>query len=279
MRIRFVTLFVLLMMLGAVSVCVAAGPTYYLALGDSLAVGIQWSASGDVPTNEGYVDDLYAQFSQRIPGLALAPKLGCSGETTSSMIHGGICSNYPVGSSQLDAAIAFLQTHKVAFVTLDIGANDIDHCFSSTAIDTSCVEAGLNSVASNLPWILRELRSAAGPQTPIVAMNYYDPFLAAWALGGNGPSLALESLEAATEFNLLLEAIYGVFGVPVADVARAFRIYNFTPVPEEDLPVNVFLTLSWTWMTAPPPFGPDVHPNTAGYAAIAGAFATKITLP
>jgi lysophospholipase L1-like esterase len=277
MRIRFVTLCVLIMLLGAASIRAAVGPTYYLALGDSLAQGVQWSASGDIATNEGYADDLYAQFSKSIPGLALA-KLGCSGETTSSMIHGGVCDNYPEGSSQLDAAIIFLQTHQVAFVTLDIGANDVDGCVSESAIDTTCVQTGLNSVASNLPWILRELRSAAGPHTPIVAMNYYDPFLAAWALGGNGPSLALESLQAATEFNLLLEAVYGAFGVPVADVARAFRIYNFTPVPGENLPVNVFLTLAWTWMAAPAPFGPDVHPNAAGYAVIAGAFANKIEL-
>jgi hypothetical protein len=109
-------------------------------------------------------------------------------------------------------------------------------------------------------------------------MNYYDPFLAAWALGGNGPTLALQSLEATTEFNLLLDAIYAAFGVPVADVAEAFRIYNFTPVPGENVPVNFFLTLTWTWMDGPPP-GPDIHPNAAGYAVIAGAFGRKITLP
>ncbi len=275
MRIRFVSLFILLTLWGTAPVRGASGPTYYLALGDSLAQGVQWSASGDVLTTQGYVDDLYVQFKKNIPGLAVE-KLGCPGETTTSMIHGGICPDY---ASQLEAAVSFLETHQVAFVTLDIGANDVDGCVSATAIDTACVQAGLNSVGSNLPWILRELRSAAGPHAPIIAMNYYDPFLAAWALGGNGPTLALQSLEAATEFNLLLDAIYAAFGVPVADVAQAFRIYNFTPVPGENVPVNVFLTLAWTWMDAPPPFGPDIHPNAAGYAVIASAFAKKITVP
>jgi hypothetical protein len=70
-----------------------------------------------------------------------------------------------------------------------------------------------------------------------------------------------------------------VFGIPVADVAQAFHIYNLLPVPGENVPVNVFLTLSWTYMSAPPPIGPDVHPTPAGYAIIAGAFASKIKLP
>ncbi len=275
MRIRFASLLVLLALWGGAPAQAASGAIYYLALGDSLAQGVQWSPGGDMITNQGYVDDLYLQYSKSIPGLEVE-KLGCPGETTTSMIHGGMCANY---ANQLEAAVSFLQTHQVAFVTLDIGANDVDGCISASAIDTACVEAGLGSVGANLPWILRELRSAAGPHTPIIAMNYYDPILAAWALGGTGPTLALQSLEAATEFNLLLEAIYGAFGVPVADVAQAFRIYNFIPVPDEDVPVNVFLTLAWTWMSAPPPFGPDIHPNAAGYAAIAAAFGKKIRVP
>jgi lysophospholipase L1-like esterase len=189
------------------------------------------------------------------------------------MIQGGIC-DYG-GGSQLDRAVSFLESHQVVLVTLDIGANDVDHCVSVTAIDKACIEAGFASTSANLPWILRQLRKAAGPHTQIVGMNYYDPFLAAWELGGNGQSLALQSLAAATDFNVLLGAVYQAFDVPVADVARAFRIYNFLPVPGENVPVNVFLTLTWTWMSA---LTPDIHPNAAGYAVIAGAFASKIAL-
>ena len=276
MRIRLVGLAVFVMLWGAV-IAQATEPSYYLAVGDSLAIGLlQASPTGDVPTNQGYADDLFAQYSAHIPGLVLS-KLGCSGETTTSMIEGGIC-NYPEGS-QLNAAVAFLKTHKVAFVTLDIGANDVDHCFTTSGIDNSCVQNGLTTVASNLPWIVRELRQAAGANTPIVAMNYYDPFLAAWTIASGGKTVAVDSLAAATEFNLILESIYLAYRIPVADVAHAFKIYNFAPVPGEDVPVNVFLTLAWTWMGAPAPVGPDIHPNAAGYAAIAGAFASKIAIP
>ncbi len=94
-----------------------------------------------------------------------------------------------------------------------------------------------------------------------------------------GQLFAQQSLVAADGFNTLLETIYGAAGVPVADVAQAFQINNFTPIPFlENLPLNVFLALNWTWMEAPRPFGPDIHANDFGYAVIAGAFAEQIRL-
>lgn len=60
--------------------------------------------------------------------------------------------------------------------------------------------------------------------------------------------------------------------MPVADVARAYRITDFTPAPVFNLPLNVLLELRWTWIGAAPPVGPDIHPNATGYAVIAAAF-------
>ncbi len=276
MRIRLATLSVFLLLCG-LALTRPAAAQIYLVLGDSLAVGYQPVPVPPGPTDQGYADDLFLKYKSYIPGLMLK-KLGCPGETSSSMVQGGVCPNYPVGSSQLDAAVNFLETHQnqVVLVTFDIGANDVDGCVTSTNIDKSCIESGFASVSGNLPWILRQLRQAVGPHTPIVGMNYYDPFLAAWELGSTGQSIALQSLAAATEFNVLLGGIYQAFGIPVADVAQAFRIYNFLPVPGENVPVNVFLTLSWTYMSASPP---DIHPTPAGYAIIARAFASKIKLP
>ena len=164
-------------------------------------MGVQPSPSGGVSTNQGYADDLYAVFRRYVPRLGLA-KLGCSGETTATMIEGGVCS-YAEGS-QLAAALSFLQAHKVSFVTLDIGANDVDHCISLTGIHTACFANGLEGIEANLPQILAALRDAAGPDTLIVAMNYYDPFLAAWKLGPSGQALAYASLQATTLFNGIL---------------------------------------------------------------------------
>src|SRR5437016_6619992 len=61
---------------------------YYLALGDSLAQGMQPDPAGIVRnTSEGYADQLYAIEKQRIANLRLV-KLGCGGETTTSMLTG-----------------------------------------------------------------------------------------------------------------------------------------------------------------------------------------------
>ena len=70
---------------------------YYLSLGDSLAVGLQPGPTGaDGPTAQGYPDQLEGMLRTRVPALRLV-KLGCSGETTSTMIYGGKC-RYPAGS-------------------------------------------------------------------------------------------------------------------------------------------------------------------------------------
>jgi lysophospholipase L1-like esterase len=271
MRNRLLSILQVLVLTGAGHA--ATSPTYYLALGDSLAQGVQPSLTGNVVTNQGYADDLFAVFRRRVPELTLE-KLGCPAETTSTMIHGGIC-RYAEGS-QLAAAVSFVQTHRIAFITIDIGGNDIDNCIAITGIDSTCFSNALTTVGGNLPQILAALRSAAGPNTPILGMNYYDPLLAAWTLGPNGQALAYTSLQGTTVFNGVLQSAYQAFSIPVADVAKAFQIDNFKPIPVVNLPLNVFLTLSWTWMGAPAPLGPNIHPNAVGYAVIAGAFANKI---
>src|SRR5580693_1221945 len=89
---------------------VAAPASYYLALGDSLSQGVQPDASGaSVETNEGYPDQLYAMLHRTRPSLRLV-RLGCPGETTVTMLHGGIC-RYRGGSQQA-AAEAFLRAHR-----------------------------------------------------------------------------------------------------------------------------------------------------------------------
>lgn len=241
---------------------------HYLALGDSLAIGIQPAPDGTyVPTNQGYVDDLYALARTRVPTLQLA-KLGCLGETTSSMITGVQSNCYQAPDSQLQQAVDFLDTHNVVLVTLDIGAGNLLQCFSLSApIDPACVVAATTTATNDLAVIVGMLRIHA-PNALIVGMNYYDPFAAAWIFGTAGRALATASVTATLFFNQALEGVYNALNTPVADVEATFRTASF--------PANVILALGWTWMSAPPPRGPDVHPNALGYAAIASAFAKAI---
>lgn len=261
----------------------AADPRYYLALGDSLAVGVQPNATGELkPTPQGYADDLHSLFRTFLRDLQLV-KLGCSGETTTSMITGqGTNCLYPAGS-QLQQAVAFLQAHpnRVALITIDIGGDNLLGCLRLDApIDRDCVVSATSTAANDLAQILATLRTFA-PGVLIVGMNYNDPLVAAAVFGQAGQTLAAFSLQATALLNQGmagvfpgLEDVYALFQVPVADVAATFRT-NTTSVNA----VNVGIALTWTWMGAPPPRGPDVHPNAIGYWAIASAFVKTITHP
>jgi lysophospholipase L1-like esterase len=251
--------------------------SYYLALGDSLAQGVQPDAGGaSVSTGQGYPNQIYAALLRRQPGLRLV-KLGCLGETTETMINGGRC-HYPAGS-QLAAAIAFLRAHRshVSLITLDIGANDAETCLASAspAILTTCAARFIPQATANLAKIVAALRQAA-PGVRMIAMNYYLPALAEWRHGLLGEVLARLAELATDGYNTLLARVYGQYGVAVANVFAAFHSSDFSPdvsVPGlGSLPRNVATVCRWTWECAAPPRGPNQHPNQAGYAAIAHAF-------
>jgi len=143
--------------------------------------------------------------------------------------------------------------------------------------DQGCVAAGAAAAGVDLSRILSELRAAAGPGVAIVAMDYYDPFLPVWLEGSAGRALATLSVAQAQSFNRLLEGIYRAAGVPVADVEGAFETSTFTPLAA-GLPRNVSVVCALTWRCRPPPVGPNIHANTAGYWVIALAFVPKIGL-
>jgi lysophospholipase L1-like esterase len=251
--------------------------SYYLSLGDSLAQGVQPNASGaSVGTRQGYANQLSAALRNSQPSLRLV-KLGCPGETTATMINGGICT-YP-GGSQLAAAVRFLHAHRarVSLITIDIGANDPYSCITqpSAARLLTCVGKFVPQASANIGKILTRLRQA-GPKARIIAMNYYLPSLAQWRQGLAGRAFARLSELAATGYNAMLAHVYKEHGVGVADVFGAFHTSDFSPqvtVPGLGrLPRNVAAICQWTWECAAPPRGPDEHANQAGYQVIARAF-------
>jgi lysophospholipase L1-like esterase len=252
-------------------------PSYYLALGDSLAQGVQPNASGvSVETGQGYANQLYAVLHRQQPGLRLV-KLGCSGETTATMIHGGICS-YP-GGSQLADAVTFLRAHRsqVSLVTLDVGANDPQDCLVASSLGqlASCAVGFLPRAISDLKTIVARLRQADA-HVRMIAMNYYLPALAEWRKGLMGQMLARGVELAANGYNTLLTNVYRSYGVRVANVSGAFGTSDFSPdvnVPGlGSVPRNVATICHWTWECSSSPRGPNEHPNQAGYQAIARAF-------
>ena len=248
--------------------------TYYLALGDSLAQGVQPNAAGfSVVTGDGYPDQVYAALHPSRPGLKLV-KLGCPGETTASMINGGICPYQ--GGSQLAAAVAFLQAHRgrVLLVTLDIGANDPEHCGGEPSLSqlAKCAVKDVPAAVGHLGTITTRLKAAAGPSVRIVGMNYYLPALAEWRSGLPGHVVAWTAEKLAAVYNNLLGRVYVKSGVRVANVFGAFDTGDFTRPAGTSVPRNVARLCRWTWQCSAPPRGPNQHANQAGYRVIAQAF-------
>jgi lysophospholipase L1-like esterase len=255
--------------------------SYYLSLGDSLAQGVQPNKSGaSVETNEGYPNQLYTALHSSNPTLKLV-KLGCPGETTGTMINGGICT-YSDGS-QLKQAAAFLSSHKgqVQLVTIDIGANDILPCVALPTLKkiAQCLSKVFPVLETNLGTIMATLTAANGSSLPTtIGMNYYDPTLAAWLEGtAAGKKLAKASVPLAEGFASLLAGVYTHFGAKVADVLTAFQ--TAAPFTQKvklgafgKIPLAVAMICTYTWECTAPPVGPNIHANVLGYGIIANTF-------
>jgi lysophospholipase L1-like esterase len=285
---RVATLAVLVAAVAMTALACAAGSSaarhngvrtsYYLALGDSLSVGVQPDAAGQsLPTSQGYASQLYAVLHAGDPGLRLV-KLGCSGETTHTMIDGGICA-YPA-RSQLAEAVSFLHAHRgrISLITIDIGANDPDSCITRPSLGAavSCVTRIFPQTVANLTKIMSSLRSAAGGKVAIIGMNYYVPALSQWRDGPPGQQLARLSERLVVGYNSLLTAVYQHYGARVANVFGAFHSADFTDrarVPGiGTVPRNVAAICLWTWECAKAPRGPNEHARPVGYGVIALAF-------
>jgi lysophospholipase L1-like esterase len=187
---------------------VAAGPPtrpLYLALGDSVAAGV----GAQPPATEGYVPELHDLLAAEVPcgdGRALGCRLdllniAVPGATTTKLI-----------ADQLPTALSVITARRataspiddVRLITLDIGGNDVfgpilQACSSDpqTPGCATTISTVLGAVAMNFQTILSKLREAAGPDTTIAVMTYYNPLpacflsvqepLADLVLEGGGP--------------------------------------------------------------------------------------------
>ena len=237
------------------------GRPLYLALGDSLAAGV--GASN--PTVTGYVPQLYELLRQQLAcqpagrpscrSLALR-NLGVGGATSTTLL-----------ATQLPAAVAELQARNhdpnphndVQVVTIDIGGNDVFGVVSSCAAGptpecAALIQARLQSFAVNLTQILGQLRAAAGADTVIIAMTYYNPL----------PSCRLASL--APLADAVLEGGLGVT-VGLNDLIRSIAAAHGVLVAE------TYGQLGPGELVG----GSDcLHPNDAGYQRITEAFAAAL---
>ena len=197
------------------------GEWKYLALGDSLAAGEGASS----PANN--YATRFRQYLEATFNVDFAfTNLGIPGESTSSFVQGP--------ESQLDRAIAEIkslqndgdpatQTH---VITLSLGVNDIIPTLEGPVCragpgDPGCrteLDNATSLIETNMNVILRRLREAAGPETLIMLMTYYDPF-------DFGSGLAFEALSDETMRNLngRIVAAAQANDIAIADAHPLFR--------------------------------------------------------
>ena len=174
------------------------------------------------------------------------------------MAFGGGClytaSGFPLhdpnDGSQLSAALTFLRAHRgqVSPITINLGTNDLNALTASCGSDPSCYfengPAVLNNIATNLDYILSQLRAAA-PDAEIITFTNYDvAFLF-------DPRLA----QLTEAFNSVVVSTAAASSGPVADVFGAF---NGGPQPT----TLCALTFVYTPLQ-------DSHPTDLGYEVIA----------
>jgi lysophospholipase L1-like esterase len=245
----------------------AEPPTYtplgpgdiYLALGDSLSVGVEAAANNDsLPGYPAYFYDII-----KATGPISYTNLGVSGETAVSMLTPG---------GQLDDAVAYITAQiaagkTVSPVTLDIGGNDMVAVLLPTS--TTNLTDALTLYRSNLETILDQLLAALtvnGQRTgDLLLMNYYNPY------PGLKQSLYGSQIKADPDvalplFNQLIAEEAAERGLPVYDAFSAFTNrepelifvkypYVFTNIPSE---LEIYL---------------DYHPRAAGHRVLARGFA------
>jgi lysophospholipase L1-like esterase len=224
----------------------------YLALGDSLAVGIgarDWATGG-------YVGLLHASLNaDRGPADAFVLRnVARSGADTRSAIEDG----------QLAEAIAIIEERRatetladdVQVVTIGLGGNDgfalVAVC--GGVIDDACFAAAerqIGDVGKNLSFILGRLQAAAGPDARVVVMTYYNPLihercpLNEFELIGDVVLEGQPDLGVSRGVNDEIRDAAAAAGVPVAEV--------------DELPVSELV-------------GDCLHANDEGHARIALAF-------
>lgn len=229
----------------------------HLALGDSVAFGV------GTPNEEklGYSavldrwvrsDDCREGPAAACPGLDLV-NLAVPGATSSSLIN-----------DQLQPALQLIgvrnsdgdPANDVVLITMTIGGNDLFNPVVGTCsggVTPAClqvIQSVFATYSQNLALILGSLRTAAGPDTQIVIMTYYNPLgachlaalepLADVVLEGDGGGLV--------GFNDIIRGTAAAFDVDVANTFGQLDVDDF--VGGQDC----------------------LHPDISGYRKIAAIF-------
>jgi lysophospholipase L1-like esterase len=243
------------------------GPWYALALGASTTAGTGASSQA-----ADYVHQVANAQSARFSGLTVG------GDTVAELINGDHCR--PAGQTQLGDGVAYLNANvgHMAYITLEIGGNDILACIHQGVLDQACLPGALADIRSGIPVIIHALQAAA-PGVPIVGVGTHNPELYTWITGPAGQTAARQSAAQLPILSSTLLGTYSTLGIPVANIQGAFATQAFSPMVTSDgesVPINVARTCEWTHECDAGAVGRNVHPNDSGHAVMGAAVSATL---
>lgn len=217
----------------------APGAPLYVALGDSLAANV-----GVAQARDGYVSRFHNQVQKRDGKQYGLRNFGIAGETSGTMLRG-----------QLDQATAAMKAADVAYVTIDVGANDVlahlgsDDCAqgADTPACKARIEASLATYRANMETILARVKEAA-PKARTIFLQTYNPF----GFGFQGVRFEDDTNRVTGDLNRAAADVAQRRGVLVAD--------GFTPLRGRAGTTTHMADASL-----------DIHPLAIGYDALAAA--------
>lgn len=269
---------------------------YAIALGDSFSAGVQPGPGVKENFSDpkvSYAGQMLGRASKVLKQKLKLEMLACGGATTQSMQGEEIkpCSpgvggfklpykNTSAKTSQLDYALKFMKEHKgqIAYVTMTIGGNNLLKCVDSATggFDLACIGDANTSIKAELPALARKIKKAAGPGVDLIGSGYPDPYLQFYLRGPDQAAIAQASLGIQAGLTDALKESYGTAGWKFVSVDELFgtaipfdQTTNLDPYGQ--IPIAVANICEYTWMCAPAPQGPNIHPDRAGYALYAAA--------
>jgi lysophospholipase L1-like esterase len=226
---------------------VTAGEPVVLVLGDSVAAGV-----GVDDFAESYASRVHGWLQRRDEADYGLADLARPGETSRSLRQEG----------QLDNGLARLAEREPALIVLDIGANDLLAALRHPACadditTTAChalVSGRLDDYREAFAATVADLREVA-PRAPLVVMTTYNPFSF-----GTDSAFEERGNEVVAKLNRIAARITRRHGGQVADGATPFegRATELTHMGDDE---------------------PDIHPNAAGYDALAAALTERLEHP
>ena len=199
----------------------AETPGIYIALGDSITVGI----GSSLPRTRSYPELVRFRLEELHGMGVILTNLGETGETATSFLENG-----QLAAFREEVALAREGMIPIHAVTITLGGNELLALWNSGIADRA---ESLAEFEASLTEAVSQVRSEIGPDVPIVLTTYYD-------VTSGDPTIEFTNSWWINEFNDVIRRVAEEFEAQVAEVDETFvgQIDEYTRYPTDVHPTN-----------------------------------------